>query len=207
MTDPNASDERELLKRSKAGDEEAFIRLYRERYRGIYRFALHMSGSPSLAEDVTQEVFLRLMRQTGHFDAARGSLRAYLYGIARNLVADHLHRTRLESALGTGKEQSGGSAGSGASGDPLTHMTRREATECLRQAILALPRHYREVIALCELDEMDYVRAAESLGCAVGTVRSRLHRARQLLSKRLSRQYQESAGESLNNLKAPRYAL
>ena len=204
MTDPNAGDEKELIKRSKAGDEEAFIKLYRERYRGIYRFALHMSGSPSLAEDVTQEVFLMLMREARHFDAARGPLTAYLYGIARNLVADHLRRTRVESALAPGEGQSGGLR---PSNDPLTDMTRREAMESLRQAILALPRHYREVIVLCELDEMDYARTAEILGCAVGTVRSRLHRARQLLSKKLGHQYQESARESLNNLKAPRYAL
>ncbi|HKG23879.1 MAG TPA: sigma factor-like helix-turn-helix DNA-binding protein, partial [Blastocatellia bacterium] len=69
--------------------------------------------------------------------------------------------------------------------DPLGDLTRSEAIESVRQAVLALPPHYREVVALCELQEMSYVDAANALGCAVGTVRSRLHRARALLTERL----------------------
>ena len=90
MRDPNAGGEKDLLERFKAGDEEAFLRLYRERQGSIYRFALQMSGSPSLAEDLTQEVFLTLIREAGHFGATCGPLAAYLHGIARNLVADYL---------------------------------------------------------------------------------------------------------------------
>lgn len=207
MTNPNADADTELLRRTRAGDEEAFIRLYHERQASIYRFALQMSGSPSLAEDVTQEVFLTVMREARKFDPRRGPLAAYLYGIARNLVADHLRQTRWESGLARGDEEGEGSGRLKASGDPLTDMTRREAGEALRQAILVLPRHYREVVVLCELHEMDCARAAKILGCAVGTVRSRLCRARGLLAKRLGAKKKEPAGEGVQHLKATRWAL
>jgi RNA polymerase sigma-70 factor, ECF subfamily len=202
MTDPNLSSETDLIERIRASDEEAFIQLYRQRQGAIYRFALQMSGSESLAEDVTQEVFLALMREAGHFDSTRGSLAAYLYGIARNLVADHLRRGQMDSPLT--QDESGAPRLAGATTDPLADMTRREAVESLRQAVLALPEHYREVVVLCELHEMDYERAAKVLGCAVGTVRSRLHRARELLAKKLRGKDKDATGEVAKALKAVR---
>src|SRR5262249_6661323 len=69
--------------------------------------------------------------------------------------------------------------------DPLGDLTRTEMIEAVRSAILALPTHYREVVILCELHEMSYGEAAEVIGCAVGTIRSRLHRARALLVEKL----------------------
>src|SRR5256714_4589614 len=89
----NASDA-ELLRLLLAGDEDAFTVLYRRRQGGVYRFALRMSGSESLAEDVVQEVFMVLMREGRNFDPARGSLAAYLYGIARNHVLRAFERER-----------------------------------------------------------------------------------------------------------------
>ena len=86
----------ELLRMMLAGDEESLSVLYRRRQGGIYRFALQMSGSKSIAEDVTQEVFLFLMRQGHIFDAARGALSAFLLGVARNYV---LRRLRVEHLL------------------------------------------------------------------------------------------------------------
>src|SRR5690348_3594229 len=86
---PPPSDEH-LLTEMRAGDERAFITLFRKRQGGIYRFALQMSGSPAVAEDVTQEVFLALLREDCGYDPARGTLSAYLYGIARKLVLRHL---------------------------------------------------------------------------------------------------------------------
>src|ERR1044071_1714624 len=91
--DPNPNDI-ELLRSMLAGDEEALALLYRRRQGSIYRFALQMSGSKAIAEDVTQEVFLFLMRDGHLFDPARGSLSAFLLGVARNHV---LRRMRAES--------------------------------------------------------------------------------------------------------------
>ena len=72
-----------------------------------------------------------------------------------------------------------------AGADALANLTREEALEAVRQAVLALPTHYREVVVLCDLEEMDYANAAAALGCSIGTVRSRLHRARGLLMAKL----------------------
>src|SRR4051812_43005424 len=84
----------ELLERALGGDEESFTLLYRRRQAGIYRFALQMSGRRTVAEEVTQEVFLAVIRDAGRFDPRRGSALAYLYGIARNQVLRCLERDR-----------------------------------------------------------------------------------------------------------------
>ena len=145
-----------------------------------------MSGSEAIAEDVTQEVFLVLMRDGSKFDATRGSLAAYLYGIARNHVLRVFERERPTVAL---LDDEGNEAHAHenliARGDPLGDLTRADEVGRLRQAVLALPAHYREVVVLCELHEMSYTEAAAALDCAVGTVRSRLHRARSMLAEKM----------------------
>ena len=175
----------ELLLRLRSGDDEAFTALYRRRQAAIYRFALHMSGSAPVAEDVTQEVFLALIRDECGYDPERGSLSAYLFGIARKLVLRHLERGRLNIALESEEDESGFPE-LAVQDDPLADLTHQEGLEALRQAVLALPRRYREVVILCDLEELDYADAAIALGCPIGTVRSRLHRARALLLEKLS---------------------
>jgi len=179
------SDE-ELLRRIAGGDERAFTSFYRERQGGIYRFALQMCGSASVAEDVTQEVFMALIREAHRFDPARGNLVSYLYGMARNQVRRRLEKDRaLLSNAEEADDETAHDEACGTPHDPLDELTRRELIASVRQAVLALPEHYREVVVLCELHEMSYAEAAGVLGCAVGTVRSRLHRARGLLVERL----------------------
>lgn len=182
----DASDE-ELFRRSQAGDETAFTLLYQRRQGAIYRFALQMSDSKTWAEDVTQETFMVLLREAAHYDSTRGSLAAYLFGIARNLVRRRLERDRLFISLAdeAESEELADAAQLAAPTDPLGDLTRRELIEAVRQAVLALPPVYREVVVLCELQEMSYQEVAEALGCALGTVRSRLHRGRGLLLERL----------------------
>lgn len=174
MTDP------ELLGRMAGGDEDAFVALYRRRQGGIYRFALQMSGSPQVAEEVTQEVFLALIRDGTGYSPARGSVAGYLYGIARNQVRRHLDRDAAYQALEPDVEETLASPE-----DPLADLAREERRDALRRAVLSLPGSYREVVVLCELHEMDYAEAAAVLDCPVGTVRSRLHRARALLAEKL----------------------
>ena len=170
-----------------AGDADAFAALYRKRQGGIFRFALQMCGSETIAEDVTQEVFMTLVRESQMFDPSRGTLVGYLYGIARNQVLRRLEKERPYVAFVDDAEDEGEniSAHFVAGHDPLAELARHELIDTVRQAVLALPAHYREVVVLCELHEMSYAEAATALGCAVGTVRSRLHRARSLLFERL----------------------
>ncbi len=186
MTLVNSPGDAELLRLMAAGDEDAFTTLYRRRQGGVYRFALQMCGSVEIAEDVTQEVFMALMQDAENYDATRGSLAAYLYGIARNHVLRLLQRDRAYVPIHDESDEDG--AGSIHEGlispcDLLADLTRGETIERVRQAVLALPAHYREVVVLCELHEMSYAEAAGVVGCAVGTVRSRLHRARDVDGK------------------------
>jgi len=180
------SDE-ELLRLMAAGDEIAFVTLYRRRQGGIHRFALHMSGSETIAEDVTQEVFMVLMSEAKSYDPAKGSLSAYLYGIARNHTLRSLSRNRFFVSIREDYEEDGEIAHEQlvSPNDPLGDLTRGETIESVRQAVTALPPHYREVVVLCDLHEMSYAEAAQVLGCAVGTIRSRLHRGRALLIEKL----------------------
>lgn len=180
-------DDNQLLRLMIAGDEEAFTLLYHRRQGPVYRFALHMSGSQAIAEDVTQEVFMVLISEAARYDASRGSLSAYLYGIARNHVLRRIRRDRMLVQI------DGDSQGSDriehtpfvSDADPLGDLTRTETIEAVNNAILTLPIHYREAVVLCDLHEMGYAEAANALDCAVGTVRSRLHRARAMLVEKL----------------------
>jgi RNA polymerase sigma-70 factor, ECF subfamily len=174
----------ELLRSMLAGDEEALGLLYGRRQAAVYRFALQMSGSKTIAEDVTQEVFLFLMREGHVFDPTRGALAAFLLGVARNHV---LRRLRVEQSLTPLGDEDDDVSFSQPTSDfcPLADLTRSETIESVRKAVLSLPPKYREVVVLCELQDVSYGETAEILGCAIGTVRSRLHRARALLLEKL----------------------
>lgn len=200
MTDPQTLGDEELLRLTRAGDEHAFTVLYRRHQGPVYRFALQMSGSESVADDVTQEVFLALMREISGYDSSRGSLAPYLYGVARNQVRRLLERGKFQVPLDDHEDKSPSFEPIIAPGDPLEDLTHREGLSALRQAILTLPLHYREVVALCDLEEMSYDDAARTIGCAIGTIRSRLHRAHALLIQKL-REANETSGVSRNSMR------
>jgi RNA polymerase sigma-70 factor, ECF subfamily len=177
---PDAPDEM-LMPAIATGDLRAFGELFRRRRGDVYRFALHMTGSPSTAEDVAQDVFLTLMREPTRYDPARGTVAAWLCGIARNVVRRRFERERGHQPLmddETGQE----AAIPPVVEDPLGDMSRAERIESLKRAILSIPLRYREVVVMCDLQEMSYADAAGALECAVGTIRSRLHRGRALLA-------------------------
>lgn len=169
------SSDHDLLRGLRAGDEEAFTTLYRRWQGPVYRYALRVSGSPAMAEDVTQEVFMALLRRNDGYDPSRGELSSYLHGIARNMARRRLERERGFFPLA---EEAGPD-------DPLADLVRRERTDLVWDGLLALPLHYREVVVLCDLQGLSYEEAAAALGCAMGTVRSRLHRGREQLASRL----------------------
>jgi RNA polymerase sigma-70 factor (ECF subfamily) len=191
----------ELMRRLSSGDEAAFLEFYRRHQGGLYRFALHMCGRPEAACDVVQETFMTLIRHSGKFDQEKGTPAAFLYGIARNHVRKlHEKESRYVPFLedenhtqsGDWNEASGQSNRSGYSStissrteSVLEGLERAESIDLLRVAVLSLPDHYREPVTLCDLQGKSYSEAAALLDCPVGTVRSRLNRARSILLEKL----------------------
>lgn len=166
----------DLVRLSAAGDEDAFLALYRRHEGTIFRYALHMSGKVEIAEEVTQDVFLALLRGLRHYAAQRGPLEGYLVGMARNCVRRYLARAPVADATTLQSRH-----------DVADELDEQRQIAALRAAILKLPPKYREVVVLCDIENFDYARAAAHLDCAVGTVRSRLHRARAILRSKLRR--------------------
>ena len=175
-----------LLRRAAKGDEEAFTLLYRRHQAAMYRFALRMTGNTWAAEEIVQDVFMTLMRDPKKYDATRGALDAFLYGVARNRVMKHLERMLREIAL---EEKNEDGTGSGIvlqdATTPAVWAEKRERMQQVRAAVMELPVEFREAVVLCELEELSYEEAAQMAGCPIGTIRSRLHRGRALLMAKL----------------------
>ena len=203
---PASLTDEELLSAALAGDERAFGELYRRWQGPMFRFARQMCGADGGAEDVVQEVFVALIENGDQFDQARGPLAAYLYGVARyqarrRLRADGrytaLDDDRVdaddEGAMGAMNGGMSGAMSSGMSGGGVMDVSmdvgavldRRLSIDLVHRLVLTLPVPYREALVLCDLHELGYAEAAAALGCPVGTVRSRLHRARALLAEKV----------------------
>ncbi len=131
---------------------------------------------------------MALLREKARgYDPARGSLSGYLYGIARHHVLRAFDRDKSYVRLHDDCEDERAPVAESiiCNDDLLANLAREEVIAHLHQAIASLPAHYREALVLCDLHEMSYAEAAVVINCAVGTVRSRLHRARALLIEKL----------------------
>lgn len=165
-----------------AGDGGALRPLYERHGRALLRFSAAMCRSRQSAEDMVHDTFVELMREPANFDPAQGSVFAYLCGVLRHRISHHFRQQKRWVALdddGEAPAQVHDAPG------PAEEIARNELTAAFRRAMLELPLPHREVIALCDLEELPYTTVASILDCPVGTVRSRLHRARALLTIRL----------------------
>jgi RNA polymerase sigma-70 factor, ECF subfamily len=192
----NAVPDAQLLDRLKQRDERAFLDLYDCHRLSVYRFLLHMTGSVAVAEDLTQGVFVTILEAIcsgtiGQFDPGKGTMEGYLLGVARNLAREEHRKTHrfvaLESVFETPewnrllerfcRETQ--------TQDAETLLAAQSELKLLYNAILDLPRPYRETVVLCSLQEKSYQDAAAILQCSEGTVASRLHRAKALLAAKM----------------------
>ena len=162
-----------------------------------------MCGSATLAEDVVQDVFVAVIEDAGRYRRGRSGVVPWLLGIARNHVRRWRHR-RIAEPLPDADTAAGRRLAVEA--DPLVDLTRQRREAALSRALLELPTQYREAIVLCDLQELSYETAAGVLGCAIGTVRSRLHRGRAQLARALSgveRERRETRGWRLGARETP----
>lgn len=181
-----------LLKEASCGDEAAFMLLY-ERHRAcVFRFAYRVLGNVALAEDVTHDCFLSLMRKPLSFDPQRASLRTYLYAAARNLSLKHLRRAGQEVTV----EEYDDEPHALPAHEPLEQLLAEELSQEVRKAIESLPPLQREAVVLFEYEELSLSEIAAIVGADTGTVKARLHRARQNL-KRLLAPYLQSRAEAV----------
>jgi RNA polymerase sigma-70 factor (ECF subfamily) len=157
------------------GSGEAMATLYRRHGPLVYRFTLRMSQNASIAEEVTQEVFLALLRHTDRFDPGRSALSTWLCSIARNQLSKHFERNMRYQLAGEEEEAFDPPS---LEDNPSLLLTRKETVEAVRQGIDMLPVPLKEVLLLCEFEDMTYEQAANILDVPTGTVRSRLHRAK-----------------------------
>jgi RNA polymerase sigma-70 factor (ECF subfamily) len=166
--------DRDLFERFRQGDHDAFTALYRAHSPAVFRFALHLTGDRARATEVTQDVFVWLIRHPSRFNPDRGKLSHFLAGVVRHIVRQ---RERAERRWLPFTE---------ASPQPVDNSdpARSVDAEALRRAIASLPLRYREPVVLCDLEGRSYEEAAALLRCAVGTIRSRLHRAHELLARK-----------------------
>jgi RNA polymerase sigma-70 factor (ECF subfamily) len=192
------SSDAQLAERLKQRDERAFLTLYDLHRSSVFRFLMHMTGSVTAAEELTQEVFVVILDAmcagtVGQFDPQRGTWEGYLLGIARNLARAErrkMHRVvSLDSILETPEWNLllQKFCESVQVVDAEAFLTAQSELQALYRAISDLPSHYREAVVLCSLQEKSYRAAAAILQCSEGTVASRMNRAKAILAAKLRR--------------------
>jgi len=177
---PAVPDDAALAARIAAGDAKALEQAYRRESGAVYRYALALCGNPSWAADATQDAFVQLAQRAAGFDGARGTLGAWLAGIARH----RLLAVWREPLQGADDEDEGHDRVAGAE-SPEALLVRRQSDEAVRNAIRELPWVFREALVLVDLQERAYAEAAQIAGVELNTLRTRLHRARQRLARKL----------------------
>jgi len=173
-----------LVERCLAGDEAAWEDLVRAHTRRVYSLCYRFTGKDSEAQDLTQDVFLRIFRTLKTFRTGEGIFGVWLTRITRNLLIDHYRRSRMERATDSIEDQLPVLEEQGAlSARTDGLLAGREASEVLQSALQKLSPELRETVILRDLEEMEYKEIAQSLNVPEGTVKSRLNRGRAELTR------------------------
>ena len=181
--------ELELIERCLSGEDSAWEDLVRVYTRRVYSVCYRFVGSDGEAQDLTQEVFLRVFRTLKSFRAGEGSFSVWLNRLTRNLLIDHYRRTKLERATDSIEDQLHSlEETTDLSGRSDSMLAGREASELLQSALQKLSPELRETVILRDIDELEYREIAQVLNVPEGTVKSRLNRGRAELARILRRQ-------------------
>lgn len=182
VADGPSVDEAVLLQRIAAGQAQALGLLYRRESGAVYRFALALCGDEACALDAMQEAFTQLLRGATAYDPARGSLGAYLAGMARHHLLAHWRERDRYAADPEDRAENHPEAAAPATDTLLVHAQARAG---LWDAVHRLPWSQREALVLVDLQERPYAEAAAIAGVSLDVLRTRLHRARQRLAELL----------------------
>ena len=182
--------ERSLIDRCLKGDETGWEELVRGHTRQVYGLCFRFTGKGSEAQDLTQEVFLRVFKTIKSFRSDQGSFNTWLARVTRNLLIDHYRRTRQDRATGSIEDQLPMlvDAGPTAAQRPDHAVAGREASEILQASLQKLSPELREAVILRDLQEMEYREIADTLEIPEGTVKSRINRGRAELARLLRKQ-------------------
>ena len=195
MSKHDSRSDAELLSSAMAGDEPAFLALYDRLKTSIFRYAFYMTNSKAAAEEVTQDVFIALMKHGDRYSESRGDVAGFAFGIARNLIRRTARAEQVYQPLPAGEvlEKLAQITAAEEESAPA-RMMQHEIVATVQTAVASLPDHYRQVVVLCDLCELSYAEAAARLKCPVGTVRSRLNRGHALLLQKLKKPRKSDAG-------------
>ena len=175
-------DDEILLTAASRGDGEGFRQLFRRHHQAVFHFAYRLSGSESLAEDITQDCFLSLLEHPARYNRALGSLKTYLFGMVRNLFLKYLRRSGSNVNL----EDSDVAVRLDGGPDPAAQALKQELGESVRKAVGMLPPLKREALVLFEYEGLALTEIAQVVGADVTAVKSRLSRARENLRSLLA---------------------
>ncbi|MBI5255198.1 MAG: RNA polymerase sigma factor [Burkholderiales bacterium] len=176
-----SADTASLLRALARGDTRALDTLYRQEAAAVYRYALALAGEPAAAADATQEAFVALAERPQAFDAGRGSLGAYLAGVARHALLAAWRRSGREAEVDDEllAQRPDDDA------DPAQQLVQRQDLQQLWAALRALPWPQREAVVLVDLQGRAYAEAARIAGCELNTLRTRVLRGRNRLAAAL----------------------
>ena len=178
-----------LVERCLQGDENAWEDLVKMHTRRVYAICYRFTGKDSEAQDLTQDVFLRVFKSVKSFRAGEGSFAVWLTRLTRNLLIDNYRRTKMERATDSIEDQLLVLEERNAVGSRTDSiLAGREASEVLQGALAKLSPELRETVILRDLEELEYREIAQVLGIPEGTVKSRLNRGRAELARILRRQ-------------------
>jgi RNA polymerase sigma-70 factor (ECF subfamily) len=179
-----------LVSRCLGGDEAAWEELVRQHTRQVYGLCFRFTNSTQEAQDLTQEVFLRVFKTIKTFRSTEGSFGTWLARVTRNLLIDHYRRTRQQRVTDSIEDQLPVLEQVGASGAarPDQALAGREASEILQATLQKLSPDLREAVILRDLQEMEYREIADVLDIPEGTVKSRINRGRAELARLLRKQ-------------------
>jgi RNA polymerase sigma-70 factor (ECF subfamily) len=191
----------QLVRRCAQGDATAWEEIVQRFHRRIYNICYRFAGSADDAQDLTQEVFIKVYRTVGSFDGEKASFNTWVTTVTRNLLVDHFRKTRNERATDSidasqGTDDDGPTLADRLAADgsenPQKHIETRERREMVHRALQQISPDLREAVILRDLQDMDYREIAQVLKVPEGTVKSRINRGRAELARLLQRTYKQA---------------